>query len=77
LTGGENAARPPWVETYEAGLAAYEGRRWADAINLFEAAAASRGGTDRASEILVARCRRCLADPPPDGWMAVSVLGTK
>jgi adenylate cyclase len=76
LAGG-NADRAPWVETYEAGLAAYEGRRWADAIDLFEAVAASRGGPDRASEVLIARCRGCLADPPPDGWMAVSMLGTK
>jgi adenylate cyclase len=77
LADGENRARAPWVEIYEAGLAAYEGRQWAPAIRLFEAAAASRGGTDRASEVLIARCRSCLADPPPDGWMAVSVIGTK
>src|SRR5437763_11978071 len=33
-------AAPEWVRTYEAGLAAYENRRWSEAINLFEATAA-------------------------------------
>jgi hypothetical protein len=65
------------VETYEAGLAAYEGRSWSEAVKLFEAAAACRGGLDRPSEILLRRCRACLGDPPPDDWMAISVLESK
>ncbi len=68
---------PEWVRTYEAGLAAYEHRRWSEAINLFEARAAIRGGIDRPSEILIERCRACLADPPPDNWMPISVLESK
>jgi adenylate cyclase len=70
-------APPRWVEAYEAGLAAYESRQWNRAIGLFEAAAAERREPDRASEVLVARCRSCLAEPPPDGWMAVSAIGVK
>jgi adenylate cyclase len=72
--GGE---LPDWVRSYEAGLAAYEDRRWPDAVRLFEATAACRGGDDRPSEILRERCRACLADPPPDDWTPISVLESK
>jgi adenylate cyclase len=68
---------PGWVETYEAGLAAYADRNWSEAIGLFAATAAARGGVDRASEILLARCRECRANPPPRDWTPVSVLETK
>jgi adenylate cyclase len=68
---------PDWVASYEAGLAAYEDRRWLDAVGFFEAAAACRGGLDRPSEILIARCRACLADPPPDDWTPLSVREAK
>jgi adenylate cyclase len=71
-----DARVPEWVETYEAGLAAYEGRCWPDAVRLFEATAACRGG-DRPSEILLERCHACLADPPPDDWIPVSILESK
>lgn len=64
---------PQWVETYEAGLAAYWDRGWPEAVRLFEAVAARRGGLDRSSEILIGRCRACLAYPPPDEWTPVSV----
>jgi adenylate cyclase len=75
----ENAdgATPEWVQTYEAGLAAYEDRRWSQAIRLFEAVAADRGNPDRPSEILCERCRACLADPPADDWTPISVLEIK
>ena len=66
-----------WVRTYEAGLAAYENRRWSEAINLFEATAAIRRVVDRPSEILIERCRLCLADPPPSDWIPISVLESK
>ena len=68
---------PEWVRTYEAGLAAYENRRWSEAINLFEATAAIRRVVDRPSEILIERCRFCLADPPPSDWIPISVLESK
>ncbi len=71
------SATPEWVRTYEAGLAAYENRRWSEAINLFEATAAIRRVGDRPSEILIERCRSCLADPPPSDWMPISVLESK
>jgi adenylate cyclase len=68
---------PQWVETYEAGLAAYEGRSWLEAVRLFEATAARRGGVDHPSEILLERCRGYLADPPPNDWIPISILESK
>jgi adenylate cyclase len=77
LAMAEGARVPEWVETYEAGLAAYEDRRWWEAVRLFQATAACRGGDDRPSEILLERCHACLADPPPDDWTPMSVLELK
>jgi len=68
---------PEWVGTYEAGLVAYENRQWSEAVRLFKATAAIRGGVDRPSEILIERCRACLADPPSGNWMPISVLESK
>jgi adenylate cyclase len=67
---------PPWVEPYEAGLDAYEARRWSDAIALFERAIALRGG-DEPSDILIARCRELLASPPSADWQPVVALHSK
>ena len=64
---------PGWVATYEAGLAAYADQSWSEAVRLFEDAGRCRGGLDRPSEILIGRCRACLADPPPDDWTPISV----
>ena len=77
MSEGADAAASEWVRTYESGLAAYEDRRWSEAISLFKATAAIRGGVDRPSEILIERCRACLTDPPPDDWMPISVLESK
>jgi adenylate cyclase len=68
---------PEWIRTYEAGLAAYEARCWSEAIKLFEAATALRGDADRPSQILIERCRGCVADPPPADWLPISMLATK
>jgi adenylate cyclase len=77
LAEGAKTSTLEWVRTYEAGLAAYEGRRWAEALRIFEATAALRGGVDRPSEILIERCRKCLVAPPPDDWIAISILESK
>ena len=77
IAGDPAAEVPEWVEIYEAGLAAYEDRNWSEAITLFEAAATWHGGFDRPSEILIRRCRACLADPPPDDWTPISVRESK
>jgi adenylate cyclase len=77
LAEGAKSAPPEWVRTYEAGLAAYEDRRWSEAIRFFEATAAIRGTVDRPSEILIERCRSCLADSPCRDWIPISVLESK
>jgi adenylate cyclase len=77
IAGDPTAEVPEWVETYEAGLAAYEDRNWSEAIRLFEAAATCHGGFDRATEFLVGRCRACLGDPPADDWTPISVRESK
>jgi adenylate cyclase len=77
LAEGAKTSTPEWVRTYEAGLAAYEGHRWSEAMKLFEATAAIRGGVDRPSELLTERCRSCLNNPPHSDWIPVSVLESK
>jgi len=66
-----------WVALYEAGLAAYRARRWADAIATLERAAAARSGGDPPASLLIERCRAFLIDPPPADWTAVTVMGSK
>jgi adenylate cyclase len=77
MAEGANAESPEWVRSYEAGLAAYEGRCWSEAARRFEATTACRGGVDRPSEILLGRCRGYLADPPPNDWMPITILESK
>jgi hypothetical protein len=73
--GGTEA--PEWVRTFESGLSAYEDRSWSRAISLFEATAALRNGDDRPSRILVEQRHACLAHPPPEEWLPISVLESK
>jgi adenylate cyclase len=73
----EAGAPEPWVAGYEAGLAAYRARRWAEAIAAFEAVIAARPGGDAPAAMLLARCRQFLTEPPPEDWTAVTVMGAK
>ena len=76
MAGELPAGVPGWVGSYEAGLDAYGARRWQAAIGHFQAAIAARGA-DRPSEILIERCRACLAAPPGDDWTPVTILDGK
>jgi adenylate cyclase len=67
---------PAWAKDYEAGLVAYEARRWDEAIQFFAACIASRG-SDRPSELMIARCRELSANPPGAGWQPVVMIGEK
>lgn len=62
-----------WVESYEAGLAAYAERRWSDAETSFAAADAARVGGDAPSRLLIERCRSLMRDPPGPDWTPVAV----
>ncbi|MEA2780250.1 MAG: adenylate cyclase, partial [Rhodospirillaceae bacterium] len=66
-----------WVKHYEAGLSAYRQRCWGEAIETLQRAQAARPGGDRPAALLIERCRALKADPPPAGWVAVTVMGTK
>jgi adenylate cyclase len=77
LAEDTKTATPEWVRTYEAGLGAYKDRRWSEAIGFFEATAAIRSTVDHPSEILMERCRSCLADPPRSDWIPISMLESK
>ncbi|MBI1779485.1 MAG: adenylate/guanylate cyclase domain-containing protein [Proteobacteria bacterium] len=67
---------PDWVRLYEAGLDGYEDRRWAEAIQLFEAAIEARGA-DQPSEIMISRCRELLAHAPGPDWRPLVALESK
>jgi adenylate cyclase len=71
------AGIPNWVTRYEAGLAAYQRQCWSKAVELLNAATASRRGGDRPSEILRERCLSYIANPPPEDWLPVSVQRSK
>ena len=64
--------QPAWVARYEAGLAAYRDRRWAEAERHF-AAAAERAGGDEPSRIFIERCRALAAAPPGAEWTPVAI----
>jgi adenylate cyclase len=76
LLGLADEAVPSWVAAYEAGLDAYEERRWREAIALFEATIAARG-EDRPAEMMIGRCRALLASPPAADWQPVLALESK
>ena len=76
LLGMAGDAWPDWAGLYESGLAAYEAREWEAALRCFEATIASRGG-DRPAEIMIARCRMLLANPPGEDWRPLEMLHEK
>jgi adenylate cyclase len=76
LIGLAGAAVPDWVAPYEGGLGAYEERRWREAIPFFEEAIARRDG-DRPAELMIARCRGLLTEPPGPDWQPIEALHEK
>ncbi|MFO1058214.1 MAG: adenylate/guanylate cyclase domain-containing protein [Dongiaceae bacterium] len=74
---GEMAEPPAWVAAYEAGLERHAARRWDEAIACFRQAIALRGGHDRAAELLIERCHRLAAEPPPATWDGTVALDSK
>lgn len=64
--------QPERVMHYEAGLAAYRDRRWAEAAQHFAAAEEGAGG-DAPSRLFIERCRALIADPPGADWTPVAI----
>lgn len=69
-------SRFAWCDPYERGLAAYQARRWTDAIRLFESVIALRGA-DVPSALFIDRCRMLVANPPVADWSPLTVLDSK
>jgi adenylate cyclase len=61
---------------FEEGLQAYLDRDFGQALSCFTRAATLRPG-DRPSEMLLARCQRYLASPPPTDWNGIHVAQEK
>lgn len=61
-----------WVKHYEAGLAFYRSRDFAGAIDAFEAARALRTD-DRASELMIERCKQAILSPMDENWDGTAV----
>jgi adenylate cyclase len=66
-------ARPDWALRYEAGLAAYRDRRWAEAERHFMAVKTERAGGDPPSQLFVERCRALIAEPPGADWTPLAI----
>jgi len=56
------------ADLHRQALELYRGRSFEQAAARFDEVAAALGGDDAASRILAERCRRFLADPPPQQW---------
>jgi adenylate cyclase len=63
---GEGAS-PAWLERWERGLAAFEGRDWAGADEAFRAVIAARA-SDPVADVMLERIAALRRDPPPEGW---------
>lgn len=73
----EEIAAPEWVAAYEAGLDAYGGRRWTEALAAFERAATLRPGGDPPARLFAERCQTLLAAPPAADWTPLTILMEK
>jgi adenylate cyclase len=71
----ENPA-PEWIAEYEAALRAYRVRAFDRAIERFTEASALRG-EDRASALMIERCREFMRVAPPEDWAGTTVLDSK
>ena len=68
LLGDRSQPAPAWLEKYQDAVKLYRGRKFAEAISLFEAVRKEIGGDDYLCEMHVERCKTCLEEPPPVDW---------
>jgi adenylate cyclase len=74
LLGPRVEATPVWLEIFAAGRAAYRGRQWAQAANLFRQVLELKE-EDKPAKLYLHRCLDYLHHPPPDDWQGVLALG--
>jgi adenylate cyclase len=67
---------PAWVANYEAGLAAYRARDFANAMTAFEKTKILRDG-DLASELMIERCKQAVLSPGDEDWDGTAVARKK
>ncbi len=67
---------PEWVRLYEAGLASYRARDFDVAIEAFEKVLGLRK-EDRASALMIERCKRASAAPAGEDWDDTAIALTK
>ena len=65
-----------WVESYEAGLAAYRARDFAEAIRHFERTL-SQHAQDQPSRMMIERCQQAIAAPAGADWDGTTIAQTK
>jgi adenylate cyclase len=70
------AALPEWMTLYERGLAAYRGRDFAGAANLFQQVLDART-SDQPARIALERCRKYLQSPPGEDWDWTNAMKAK
>jgi adenylate cyclase len=73
---GEREGWSGWVENYESGLAAYRAQDFSGAIGYFEKAIELRG-QDRASSVMIERCKQLSKAPAESGWSDTTVARIK
>jgi len=71
-----SATPPDWVKSYETGLASYRARDFATAIAAFEEVQHLRNG-DRASEVMIERCKQAMVSPVDENWDGTAVAVKK
>ena len=64
------------ISAYEKGFDAYLSRQWDKAIEFFNAVL-SINPEDRASRLMIERCRAYQSEPPPDGWSGAFIMHSK
>jgi len=66
-----------FVEQHNRGMDMYFNRHFEDAIATFENALEIYGEPDRSVQLLMEKCRKFIANPPPAGWDGTDVLKSK
>ncbi|MFL5005193.1 MAG: adenylate/guanylate cyclase domain-containing protein [Microvirga sp.] len=72
----ESDAVPGWIAAYEEALSFYRSGRFETALEKLDLVERLRPG-DEPARRLATRCRGLLAEPPPSGWVPVTMLDTK
>ena len=73
---GEHVGAVDWVDSYEAGLAAWRTRDFTAAIASFENVLGIRKD-DTASVLMIERCRHQIENPSTDEWDGTTVARSK